>query len=95
MRQALVAPAAKPVAPRLPEALPVAFSHVPPGAYQVHLHSICSGSQAYHLAYLPNLVVGASHSGQVQVPVSDFGRGWCVIVYADAARSIVLVTQRI
>jgi len=78
-----------------PSHLPVAFSHLPPGTYQVHLHAICSGSQGYHLAYLPDLVVGSAHTGQVLVPTSDFGRGWCVIVYADAARSIVLVTQPI
>lgn len=73
----------------------VAFSHLPPGTYQVHLHAICSGQQGYHLAYLPNLVVGSGHVGQIQVPAADFGRGWCVIVYSDAVHSIVLTTQRI
>lgn len=84
-----------PSRPAVPSQLPVVFSHLPPGTYQVHLHAICSGSQGYHLAYLPNLIVGSAHTGQVVVPTSDFGRGWCVIVYADAARNIVLVTQPI
>lgn len=78
-----------------PLQLPVGFSHISPGTYIVHLHAICSGSQGYHLAYLPDLVVGSAHTGQILVPTVDFGRGWCVIVYADAARSIVLVTQLI
>jgi hypothetical protein len=79
----------------LPPELPVAFSHLPPGTYTVHLHSICSGRQAFHLAYLPDLVVGPDHTGQVLVPTTDFGRGDCVIVYADPVLSIVLVTQHI
>jgi hypothetical protein len=61
----------------------------------VHLHAICSGAQAYHLAYLPDLVVGAAHSGRVLVPIADFGHRWCVIVYANAALNVVLATQRI
>lgn len=84
-----------PSVPALPSELPVVFSHLPPGTYQVHLHKICSGIQGYHLAYLPDLVVGPAHIGQLLVPRSDFSRGWCVIVYADAARNIVLVTQPI
>jgi hypothetical protein len=94
-RQAMVAPVVHARALALPSALPVSFSHVPPGTYQVHLHAICSGRQGYHLAYLPDLVVGAAHSGQVLVPIADFGRRWCVIVYADAALNVVLVTHRI
>lgn len=94
-RQAVAAPVVHPTGPRIPAALPVGFSHLPPGTYQVHLHAICNGNQGYHLAYLPDLVVGAAHTGQVQVPTADFGRGWCVIVYSDAARNIVLVTQPI
>ena len=79
----------------LPLELPVAFSHLPPGTYTVHLHAICNGRQAFHLAYLPDLLVGPNHTGQVLVPTADFGRGHCVIVYADAVRNIVLVTQPI
>jgi len=94
-RQAVAAPVVHPVGPRIPGALPVGFSHLPPGTYQVHLHAICNGSQGYHLAYLPDLVVGAAHTGKVVVPTADFGRGWCLIVYSDAARNIVLVTQPI
>jgi hypothetical protein len=81
--------------PALQAEPPVFFSHLPPGTYQVHLHAICNGSQGYHLAYLPDLVVGPTHSGQLTVPTADFGRGWCVIVYADSVRNIVLVTQPI
>jgi hypothetical protein len=94
-RQPVAAPVVHPIGPRIPAALPVGFSHLPPGTYEVHLHAICGGSQRYHLAYLPGLVVGAAHTGQVLVPTADFGRGWCVIVYADAVRNIVLVTQPI
>lgn len=94
-RQSIAVPVVHPRAPGLPSALPVGFSHLPPGTYQVHLHAICSGLQGYHLAYLPNLVVGAGHSGHVLVPIADFGRGWCVIVYADAALNVVLATHRI
>jgi len=63
--------------------------------YPVHLHSICDGSQSFHLAYLRSLSVGPAHSGAISVPAADFGRGWCVIVYADAAASRVLAVQRI
>jgi len=94
-RQAVAAPVVHPIGPRIPAALPVGFSHLPPGTYQVHLHSICSGNQRYHLAYLPDLVVGAAHTGQVLVPTAEFGRGWCLIVYSDPARNIVLVTKPI
>ena len=94
-RQAVAAPVVHPTGPRMPAALPVGFSHLPPGTYQVHLHAICNGNQGYHLAYLPDLAVGAAHAGQVLVPTADFGRGWCVIVYSDTARNIVLVTQSI
>jgi hypothetical protein len=78
-----------------PLELPVAFSHLPPGTYTVHLHAICNGRQAFHLAYLPDLLVGPDHAGRVMVPTADFGRRHCVIVYADAVRNIVLVTQPI
>jgi len=94
-RQPVAAPVLHPVGPSIPTALPVGFSHLPPGTYQVHLHAVCSGRQGYHLAYLPALVVGAAHTGQVPVPTADFGRGWCVIVYADAILNIVLVTRPI
>jgi hypothetical protein len=87
-------PSPTPSAPP-PSSTTVAFSHLPPGTYQVHLHAICNGGQGYHLAYLPNLAVGAGHIGQIQVPAADLGRGWCVIVYSDAVHSIVLTTQRI
>jgi hypothetical protein len=84
-----------PTPPAPPTSNAVAFSHLPPGTYQVHLHAICNGSQGYLLAYLPNLFIGPGHTGQIQVPAGDFGRGWCVIVYSDAVHSIVLTTRPI
>jgi hypothetical protein len=92
-RVAATLPSPTPPAP--PTSIAVAFSHLPPGTYQVHLHAICNGQQGYHLAYLPNLVVGAGHVGQIQVPAADLGRGWCLIVYSDAVHSTVLTTHRI
>ena len=94
-RQPVAAPVVRPAGPSIPSFLPVGFWHLPPGTYQVHLHAICNGRQAYYLAYLPDLVVGAAHTGKVLVATPDFGRGWCVIVYADPALNVVLVTQRI
>ncbi len=84
----------RPTAPA-PSPTTVTFSHLPPGTYEVHLHAICNGEQGYHLAYLPNLFVGAGHTGQIHLPARDFGRGWCVIVYSDAVHNIVLTTQPI
>lgn len=89
------APGVSQPAPAAPVAIPVTFSHISPGTYGVHLHSRCIGSQGYHLAYLPNLRVGPALQGSILVPSSDFGRGWCVIVYADARLSVVLTTRRI
>jgi hypothetical protein len=84
-----------PAAAAAPSTRTVGFSHLSPGTYAVHLHSICNGQQNYHLAYLPNLTVGSAHTGSISVPARDFGRGWCVIVYSDATRNVVLVTQPI
>lgn len=95
MRQPVAAPLSHVKAPSPPSALPIGFSNVPPGTYAVHLHSMCSGRQTYHLAYLPDLAVGSAHTGQILVPAADFGRGWCVIVYSDAARNVVLATHAI
>jgi hypothetical protein len=95
MQRPVATATSRPSVSALPPELPVAFSHLPPGTYTVHLHAICNGRQSFHLAYLPDLLVGPDHTGQVLVPTADFGRGHCVIVYADPVRNIVLVTQPI
>jgi hypothetical protein len=59
------------------------------GNYPVHLHRICSGSQGYHLAYLPYLSVSSAGSGEIAVPAGYFGQGWCVVVYANRAQTSV------
>ena len=87
------APAA-PSAP-MPSLQPVAFSGLTPGSYPVHLHSACNGSQAFHIAVLSNLVVGASRSGSLEVPTADFGRGLCLIVYSNPSLTAVLTVRRI
>jgi hypothetical protein len=70
------------------------FSGLPSGTYPVHLHRICDGRQGFHLAYLPSLHITAS-TGTILVPVADFGRSWCVIVYANQSATAVLTTRRI
>ena len=74
--------------------MPVAFSGLPNGSYITHLHSVCSGSQSFHIAVLPTLVVRGG-AGSVQVPSGDFGRGLCVIVYGTPSLTTVLATRRI
>jgi hypothetical protein len=73
----------------------VAFQGLRPGTYPVHLHSICNGRQAYHLAYLPNLSISAMGTGSVSVPAMDFGHGWCVVVYANSALTAVAAYRTI
>jgi hypothetical protein len=60
-----------------------------------HLHSICNGGQAFHITVLPNLGVRAGGAGAISVPSSYFGRGLCVIVYANVNLTRVLTTRRI
>ncbi len=74
--------------------MPVFFSG-PAGTYTTHLHSVCNGSQKFHVVVLDNLVIGASGSGSIDVPSGYFGRGLCVIVYANAALTRVLTTRAI
>ena len=73
----------------------VFFFGLPAGDYVTHLHSACSGSQAFHITVLDTLEIAAAGTGSVAVPSSYFGRGLCVIVYANASLSRVLTTQRI
>ena len=92
-------PAAEPAtpapAPPAPSTNSVAFSGLAPGTYPVHLHSICNGRQSFHIAYLPNLGVGAGGAGSIDLPAADFGRGWCVVVYANAALTRVAAFRSI
>jgi hypothetical protein len=60
-----------------------------------HLHSQCNGSQSFHILVLQSLRVAMSGSGSIEVPRGYFGRGLCVIVYANSALSTVLTTRAI
>ena len=71
------------------------FSGLPAGTYVTHLHSACNGSQTFHITVLQSLAVGGGGSGSIEVPSSYFGRGLCVIVYANASLTSVLTTQHI
>jgi hypothetical protein len=85
----IATPTPAPLPPPPPEFGYVRFSGLAAGTYAVHLHRICSGSQGYHLAYLPNLAVSAGGGGEIAVLAGDFGQGWCVIVYANRAQTLV------
>jgi hypothetical protein len=73
----------------------IAFSGLQTGSYAVHLHSRCNGSQSFHITVLPSLRVASSGTGSIEIPRSYFGRGLCVIVYANASLSKVLTTRAI
>ncbi|HEY1455505.1 MAG TPA: hypothetical protein VGG31_03340 [Candidatus Dormibacteraeota bacterium] len=99
---AAAAPSTSPVAgPPAPAAAPtpvyraLLFTGLPVGVYPTHLHSICNGGQAFHIAVLQTLVVSAGGMGSVSVPSSYFGRGLCVIVYTNANLTRVLTTRHI
>jgi hypothetical protein len=89
------APSAVSEAPSPPSPSRVFFSGLPAGSYITHLHSICNGSQAFHITVLQTLIVGGDGSGSIAVPASYFNRGLCVIVYANPSLSRVLTTQTI
>jgi hypothetical protein len=74
--------------------MPVFFSGLGNGTYPVHLHSVCSGMQQFHITVLQSLVVTAG-AGAIQVPSGYFGRGLCVIVYSSPSLTGVLTTRRI
>jgi len=78
-----------------PATLPVAFFGQPVGTYPVHLHSVCNGAQNFHLTVLQSLSIAGDGSGSIEVPSPYFGRGWCVIVYANTGLSRVLTTREI
>jgi hypothetical protein len=74
--------------------MPVVFSGLRNGTYPVHLHSVCSGMQQFHITVLQSLVVTGG-AGAVEVPSGYFGRGLCVIVYSSPSLTSVLTTRRI
>jgi hypothetical protein len=74
--------------------MPVTFSGIPNGSYVTHLHSICNGTQSFHITVLQTLVVRGGR-GTMQVSSGYFGRGLCVIVYASPALTKVLTTRRL
>jgi hypothetical protein len=44
---------------------------------------------------LPSLRVAGNGRGSIEIPRSYFGRGLCVIVYANPSLSMVLATRAI
>jgi hypothetical protein len=72
----------------------VTFSGLASGSYITHLHSICNGSQSFHITVLQTLVMSRG-TGSIQVPSGYFGRGLCVIVYGTPSLSTVVATRRI
>lgn len=73
----------------------VTFSGLPMGTFRVHLHSVCNGSQSFHIAVMQSVVVDSSGQGSISVGSSNFGRGWCLIVYTTPALTSVLATKSI
>jgi hypothetical protein len=91
-------PSPTPSAPHLQPAATaaaVAFQGLPEGQFPVHLHSMCSGSASFHIAVIGTLSVGMGGTGSIQVPLTDFNRGLCLIVYTSSSLSTVLTTRRI
>jgi hypothetical protein len=88
-------PAPQPPAAANQSGVAVDFTGLPPGSYPVHLHTVCNGSQAFHITVLDSLGVGSDGTGGIRVPSTDAGRGWCVIVYGDQSLARVLVTRPI
>jgi hypothetical protein len=74
---------------------PLGFTGLAAGVYVTHLHSICDGRQAFHITVLQDLIVRSGGAGTISVPSEYFGRGLCVIVYANATLTRVLTTRRI
>lgn len=72
----------------------VSFSGLAAGTFPVHLHSLCNGSQQFHITVLQSLVVRQG-GGAIAVPSGYFGRGLCLIVYTSQTLSRVLTARRI
>jgi hypothetical protein len=73
----------------------VTVSGLRQGTYAAHLHSRCDGRQGFHIIVLNDLRVSSSGRGWIEVPRSYFGRGLCVIVYANASATMVLAARPI
>ena len=86
-------PAAAPAAP-VAATISVSFTGLAAGTYPVHVHSICNGSQAFHIVVVQSLVT-AGGTGTIRVPSGYFGRGLCLIVYGSPLLSTVIATRRI
>jgi hypothetical protein len=78
-----------------PAVVAVTFSGLPRGAYPVHVHSRCNGSQAFHIITVGELQIASTGTGAVGVPRGYFGRGLCLIVYTSPSLSAVLTTRPI
>jgi hypothetical protein len=78
-----------------PTTIAVSFRGLPAGSYPVHVHSICSGRQSFHITVVQSLGVGSGGGGTIDVPSSYFGRGLCLIVYTGPSLSGVLTTRPI
>jgi len=61
----------------------------------VHIHSRCSGNQAFHIITLGSLRIASDGTGAIGVPRGYLGRGLCLIVYANPSLSAVLTTRPI
>jgi glucose/arabinose dehydrogenase len=85
-----VAAAPAPPAPPPPATMTVRFNQLPAGSHPIHLHSICSGTQNFHLATIGAIAPDAAGGASVTLSTNDFGRGWCLIVYTDASLTRVL-----
>ena len=86
--------AADPPKARAPATIGVRFTGVPAGTFPTHVHSVCSGSQTFHITVVQSLAASAG-SGTIQVPSGYFGRGLCLIVYTNSSLSRVLTTRPI
>jgi hypothetical protein len=78
-----------------PSDVKVAFSGLRAGTFPVHVHSRCSANQAFHIVVVESLRVNSMGTGAIEVPRGYFGRGLCLIVYANQSLSAVLTTRPI
>ena len=95
IRQGTTASASPTPTPTMAGMTNVAFNGLPSGTFPVHLHSVCTGSQSFHIAVVQSLVVNSNGQGSIAVPSADFGHGWCLIVYTTPSLNAVLATRGI
>jgi hypothetical protein len=86
---AAAAPAPAPPPPP-PASMTVRFGQLAPGSHPIHLHSICNGTQNFHITTIGAIAPDGAGGASVTLPTSDFGRGWCLVVYTDASLTRVL-----